>query len=189
MRLRTRHLLNFTAAGILMLASGCVPAPQPVPTPAPTAPPAPIATPLPAPAPTSTPAPTIRSWQDAPQTIGDWNYRATADGSAAHFGPPNSGALFSMLCRRSTRAMELVRAGQISAAVPLTIRTTNGDGSLTAQPGGPGAPGAVASINASDPLLDAMAFSRGRFSVEVSELQTLYIPAWPEVTRVIEDCR
>ena len=46
-----------------------------------------------------------------------------------------------------------------------------------------------ASVPARDPLLDAMAFSRGRFAVEVSGGPTLVVPAYPEVTRVIEDCR
>ena len=38
-------------------------------------------------------------------------------------------------------------------------------------------------------LLDAMAFSRGRFAIDVNGLPSLYLPAWPEVGRVIEDCR
>ena len=42
---------------------------------------------------------------------------------------------------------------------------------------------------ARDPLLDAMAFSKGRFALEVAGLPTLYVPSYPEVTRVIEDCR
>jgi hypothetical protein len=47
----------------------------------------------------------------------------------------------------------------------------------------------AAQLGARDPLLDAMAFSKGRFAVEVTGLPMLYLPAWPEVTRVIEDCR
>ena len=39
------------------------------------------------------------------------------------------------------------------------------------------------------PLLDAMAITRGRFAVEVEGEPGLYVPAWAEVTRVIEDCR
>ncbi|MGE5953581.1 MAG: hypothetical protein ACM308_08200 [Qipengyuania vulgaris] len=39
------------------------------------------------------------------------------------------------------------------------------------------------------PLLDAMALTKGRFAVETPGLPTLYLPAWAEVTRVIEDCR
>jgi len=33
-----------------------------------------------------------------------------------------------------------------------------------------------------------MALSKGRFAVETQGLETLYVPAWPEMTRVIEDC-
>jgi len=53
-----------------------------------------------------------------------------------------------------------------------------------------GPPAALAvSLAARDPLLDAMAFSRGRFAVETAGLPTLYVPSWTEVSRVIEDCR
>ena len=47
----------------------------------------------------------------------------------------------------------------------------------------------AAGLPARDPLLDAMAFSKGRFAVEVAGLPTLYLPSWIEVSRVIEDCR
>jgi hypothetical protein len=47
----------------------------------------------------------------------------------------------------------------------------------------------VVVLTARDPLLDAMAFSRGRFALEAAGLETLYLPAWPELSRVIEDCR
>jgi hypothetical protein len=40
-----------------------------------------------------------------------------------------------------------------------------------------------------DPLLDALAFSRGRLAVYVSGSPALVLPAWPEVARVVEDCR
>ena len=40
-----------------------------------------------------------------------------------------------------------------------------------------------------DELLDAMAFSRGRFVIEQAGAPTLVVPAYPEVGRVIEDCR
>ena len=63
------------------------------------------------------------------------------------------------------------------------------DASLSAQPQAGTVPMVVAALPARDPLLDAIAFSRGRFAVEVAGLQTLYLPSWPEITRVIEDCR
>jgi hypothetical protein len=48
---------------------------------------------------------------------------------------------------------------------------------------------ARSTLQASDPFLDAIAFSKGRFAVEVPGAPTLYIPSYPEITRVIEDCR
>jgi hypothetical protein len=46
-----------------------------------------------------------------------------------------------------------------------------------------------ASLPAYDGLLDAMSFSRGRISVTVSGTPMLVVPAWPELARVVEDCR
>ena len=46
-----------------------------------------------------------------------------------------------------------------------------------------------ARVPARDPLLDAMAFSKARFAVEVPGSPALYVPSYPEVTKVIEDCR
>jgi hypothetical protein len=40
-----------------------------------------------------------------------------------------------------------------------------------------------------DPLLDAIATSRARIGVTIGSGPALVIPAWPEVARVIEDCR
>jgi hypothetical protein len=48
---------------------------------------------------------------------------------------------------------------------------------------------AVAALSPRDTLLDWMAFSRGRFMVQSSGAPTLYVPAWPELARVVEDCR
>lgn len=44
-------------------------------------------------------------------------------------------------------------------------------------------------LPASDPLLDQMAFSRGRFLITVEGGPSLVVPAWPEFARVVEDCR
>jgi hypothetical protein len=48
-------------------------------------------------------------------------------------------------------------------------------------------------LAARDPLLDAMAFSRGRIAVTVGGVaggaEALVMPAWPEAARTIEDCR
>ena len=44
-------------------------------------------------------------------------------------------------------------------------------------------------LAASDPLIEAMGYSRGRFIVETAPLPPLVVPAWAEVLRVAEDCR
>jgi hypothetical protein len=71
----------------------------------------------------------------------------------------------------------------------MRIRTEMGDRLLDAVPSGGQMPTLVASLSANDPFLEAIAFSKGRFAVEVQGLDPLYLPAWPEVTRVIEECR
>ena len=47
----------------------------------------------------------------------------------------------------------------------------------------------AAELPSDDPLLDEMAFSRGRFTVEAEGLEPLILPAWPEPARVVDDCR
>jgi hypothetical protein len=69
------------------------------------------------------------------------------------------------------------------------VATTGPDRMLPAAviPGPPPALGAA--LNAQDPLLDAVAFSRGRFMIETPGQLALYLPSWPELSRAIEDCR
>jgi hypothetical protein len=76
-----------------------------------------------------------------------------------------------------------------AAGTSLTLRTSSTSRSLGAVAAGAGQPGIVATVSADDPLLDALAFSRGRFAVETAGAPTLIVPAWPELARVVEDCR
>ena len=46
-----------------------------------------------------------------------------------------------------------------------------------------------ADLAANDPLLDAIAFSRGRIVVSMPGTAALVVPARPEAARAIEDCR
>ena len=153
----------------LALLASCAPRP---------APPAPPPPPPPPPAEPPPPPPVLLDWQDAPLSDGDWSYVAAGGRSVATFG-----GMFIMLCGPD-RQVSLTRADATGNA--LTVRTTDGGRSLAAaaQPGG-----LVASLNPSDPLLDAMVFSRGRFAVGAAGVPLLILPAWPEPARVIEDCR
>ncbi|WP_162935764.1 hypothetical protein [Tsuneonella amylolytica] len=165
-----------------MAAAACT-APAPEPTPAP-----PAARPTPPPVAVPTPVPTFDTWMDAPQTPGDWYYRTGGGTTRALFGEPGADARFAVTCQLGQRRVTLARAGAASGPVPMTIRTETATRAVAATPGGD-LPSLVATLGASDPLLDAIAFSKGRFAVEVAGQPALYLPSWPEITRVIEDCR
>lgn len=167
------------SVSLLIALASCVAPPKSEPAPAP--PPAPA----PAPAP-STPVPDI-AWQDRPAAIGDWAYRAEPGGSIAAFGPPASGAVVALRCELATRQVSLSRAG--SGASQMTVRTSFGSVQWPAESSPAPAPYVVARRSAGDATLDQIAFSRGRFAVEVPGMPLLVLPAWAEVTRVIEDCR
>ena len=71
----------------------------------------------------------------------------------------------------------------------MSILASSGNRTLTGQAIAGPPPVVALTLAARDSVLDAMAFSRGRFAVETAGLPTLYLPSWPEVSRVIEDCR
>lgn len=175
---------RLTVAATVCLAAGCT-----QPTPEPTPPP--VSTPAPSPAPSPPPTvtqPSYDNWMDAPATPGDWTLRTDSAGTVALFGEPQTDARFSMRCNASNRTVTIMRAGTGTGEVPMRIRTETLDRMLTANAMNTQLPVLSASLPARDPLLAAMALSKGRFAVETQGLPTLYIPAWPEMTRVIEDC-
>jgi len=161
----------------LVAVSACVPRREP--TPPPPAPP--VAVPAPR------PAPLASDWQDWPVTPGSWTYRQDARGSLALFGPANADALVTLRCDRAARRLYLSRSG--TAATPLTVRTSSATRALTMQPTGGTPPYVATALAATDPLLDAIAFSRGRVTLEQAGLAPLVVPPYAEVARTIEDCR
>jgi hypothetical protein len=170
----------FALAGL----AACVPPPAPAPAPAPT-PTSTVARPV-----TPPPQPTYQNWMDAPQTPGDWFYIPQAGASIAAFGPAERQPWFAMRCDMSSRTVSIGRASASTMAQPMTIRTESATRTFSANPAQGSIEHLVATaLPAADPFLDAMAFSKGRFAVEVAGEATLYLPSWPEVTRVIEDCR
>jgi len=144
---------------------------------------------MPAPTPTPTPVPLGADWSDWPVTLGDWAYRRDGGQTVATYGAGGQ-PIASLRCDRATRQVTLARSGQ--GANGFTIRTTSLSRSLPTEtrvaPDSP-APQATATLGANDMLLDAMAFSRGRFVIEQRGAPTLVLPPYAEVGRVIEDCR
>lgn len=189
----------FLIAPVLALAGCSGSPPQPSPAPRRAVIPPPVYRPPALPRPASPTAPQPRtnaaSWRDLPQTAGSWNYTAETTGSAVRFGQPGAPALLTLRCDRSRPALVLQRPGLGAGQVPATITTSSTVRRLSAVPAG----AAGAAQNAAvpfeivlavrDPLLDAIAFSRGRFMLEMGGAQTLVLPAWSELGRVIEDCR
>ncbi len=200
--------IYFHTAGAIALTFGlaaCIPASQ---APAPTPPP--VVTP--APSPTPTPAPVVQqprydNYLDAPQTPGNWLYFGTASTRATNgravYAASESQPLFMLTCAvQGSPQITLSRSTGQSGPRAMTIRTETTartlDANATARrtaayinmPIWEMMPGtASVTLSANDPLLDAMAITKGRFAVEVEGERTLYLPAWAEVSRVIEDCR
>ena len=168
--------LSATVLALALSTTACV-APRTV-----QAPPPPVAPPVVQP----TAPPTATDWRDIPLTPGEWRYTPTASGSSALFGRNGVAPEFVARCDMAARLVTLARSGGAAASTTMAITTSAGNRALSTSPAG----GAfVASLPARDPFLDKMAFSRGRFIVAATGTARLVIPAWPELARVIEDCR
>lgn len=156
-------------AAIAALAA-CAPKSEPAP-----APPRVEVIPPPA-APPLAPVEAGTGWTDLPLTPGEWRYQTAGGGTEARFGSPTAG--FMLRCDLGRRQLSLARVGA-PAGTPLTIRTSSATRAVPDS----------AELASADPLLDAIAFSRGRFAVEAAGVPDLIVPAWPEPGRVVEDCR
>jgi hypothetical protein len=176
--------LSLAAALAAVLASCAAPPP------APPAPPAPLPRPTYTPPPPAPPAPPPPAdWRDRPITPGMWTWSRYGGASSARFGERGGATLIEFRCDRASGNVLMIRPGTGADPTASSITTTNGFRPLSARPTGGGAPLMVVSIPSRDPLLDAIVFSRGRFAVETQGLAPLYLPSWPEVARVVEDCR
>ncbi len=170
------------ALPLFLLACAKEPAPQPQAAPAPV---------VVAPKPMLAPVSLDDNWQDAPRSAGDWVYRRDARGSVALFGPSGADASFIIRCDSAARRIFLSRAGAFPGGDSgmMTIRASSGLKSFAVKNNGDSPAYIAATLPVNEPQLDAMAFSRGRFLVSVKGGADLVIPSWPEVARVIEDCR
>jgi len=128
-------------------------------------------------------------WRDWPITVGDWVYRDDQRGSIALFGTPGEGARFLIRCDIARRSIFLSRAGEASGPVNMTVRATAGMKRYNSGNAGGNPPYIATELQVNDEMLDKIAFSRGRFIVEVDGTSPLAIPIYPEFTRVVEDCR
>lgn len=188
MTFRPAALLAVPVTLALLLAA-CVPPPAAAPAPAPTPPvaEAPQQPPPPIMTVALPPTPIATDWTAAQVTQGDWHWRMVDAQSVAEFRSPEGRPLAAVAC---IAGQQRVFLGIIDAAAgQMTVRTETATRTLATQASGPFA---QTLLPPQDPLLDAIAFSRGHFALEsqgrYGEIG-LYLPSYPEITRVIEDCR
>lgn len=112
------------------------------------------------------------------------------DGTAARFSALGAMPLLVLRCDLARRIVIILRPTANDSPVAAMISTNSGTRNLTAKPAVNVEPKALAiELDPRDAVLDQMAFSRGRFAIEMGRLPTLILPSWAEVGRVIEDCR
>ncbi len=182
--MKTHFAYLLTSFAFLNGCSSTPPAPPPQNT---------TSVPAPPPAPRLTPAtvPTPADWQDRPAAAGQWAYRPDGKGSIALFGPAGADARFAIRCDLSAKRIYLTHPGQFPSGEggKMLVRASTSMKSFEAGNTG-GAPALIgASVDPRDPQLDAMAFSRGTFLIGIKGMADLILPAWPEIARVVEDCR
>jgi hypothetical protein len=164
--------------------------PMPLPPRAPAQPARPAAPPPPM-APAAAP-----DWRDVPLPAGEWSWAPRPGGSAARFGLPGQAPLAVLTCERATGVVLLnLPAEPFPGTGPgphtarITASTSSGIANAAVQP----VDGLITiTLPASSRLLDAMAFSRGRFRVTIDGAPgnaATVLPSWSEVGRVVEDCR
>lgn len=163
----------------LLALSACV---------APSAPPAPKAVSAPPPVAVAPPPRLTGDWNDWPFTPGNWTYRRDGRTSVAQFGTPGRNATVNFRCDAQSRRVTLSR--EVSApGTRMVIRTSSMTKIMAATASDANPAYLAADIAASDPILDAMAFSRGRVLVEMEGQQPVILPSWAEIARIVEDCR
>ncbi|HZU52165.1 MAG TPA: hypothetical protein VE968_09860 [Sphingomicrobium sp.] len=118
---------------------------------------------------------------------GTWNYSSTSDGTEARFIDSTSNPQLIIHCTRETRIVAISRPA-VAASPALDIWTSSEQRSIPSIFNAATGRLTIA-LSAGDPILDAMSNSRGRIAVVAGTQPALVLPPWPELARVIEDCR
>jgi hypothetical protein len=123
----------------------------------------------------------------ATPVAGSWVYAATAGGSEATFNDPSNRPQLTIRCTRSNRRVAILKNAP-NPSPSMWVWTSSQTRSLPTTYDSSSAR-VSADLGAYDPLLDAIASSRGRIGFSTSGLAALVVPPWADVVRVIEDCR
>jgi hypothetical protein len=118
---------------------------------------------------------------------GSWNYAPAADGSEAVFTNESGSPQLWVHCTRATRRISISKPA--TAAAPFLNIWTSSLVKSVASSFNPRVGRLTVDLANYDPLLDAIASSRGRVGFIVGAQSPLVVPPWAELARVIEDCR
>ena len=132
-------------------------------------------------------APAALDFSTSPAVPGIWSYHAVPGASEARFMDTSGGARLSVHCTRAVRQVTISRTSAAPAA-SLFVWTSSAQRTVPAR-FEPNAMRVTAVLAANDPLLDAIAFSRGRIAVSMPGAPPLVVAPSPEAARVFEDCR
>ena len=130
-------------------------------------------------------AQTVPDLSTATPIAGHWTYASVSDGSEATFADASAVQLW-VHCARATRRVTSPRRHGFAPQLGIwsTGLTRNVAASFDAATGR-----LTAQFGAYDGLLDSVANSRGRIGFAAGTQPVLVVPAWPELARVVEDCR
>ncbi len=123
----------------------------------------------------------------AQPVAGSWTYAMTAGGTEARFADAAANPQLWIQCTRATRRVSIARLAT-GAAPFLTVWTSSLSRAVPAS-FNPATRRLTIDLATYDPLLDAIVSSRGRVGYTIGAQPSFVVPPWPEVARVIEDCR
>ncbi|MFL6751744.1 MAG: hypothetical protein ACJ8FL_00720 [Sphingomicrobium sp.] len=118
--------------------------------------------------------------------LGSWSYAPIAGGSEITFRDTSARPQLTIRCARAERRLTIAKPA--SAAAPVLVVWTSSQTRSLPATFDPATAQLSATLAAYDPVLDALVFSRGRVAFSVAGSQ-LVLPAWGEISRVVEDCR
>jgi hypothetical protein len=131
--------------------------------------------------------PPARDFSTATAATGSWTYQALPGASEARFTDTGGIARLVIRCTKASRQVSFSPTSA-AAATSIFVWTSSASRNVPVRFEA-NAMRVTADFSAFDPLLDAIAFSRGRVSVTIAGGSSLVVPAWPEAARTIEDCR
>jgi len=123
----------------------------------------------------------------ATPVAGSWSYAPATDGSEAVFANAAESPQLWVHCSRATRRVTISKPS--TAATPTVNVWTSSLSRSVASAFNPTMGRLTIDVANYDPLLDAIASSRGRVGFSAGSQPPLIVPSWAEVARIIEDCR